>query len=579
MGTIYRNGKVNTIIKNGKIYGFAESGSEVIFIDRLIPRMTSNTTPSGECSASYVYSGRYAYYGFSTNGNGYLDSGSTFWLNDSSNINEYLQYEFDTKKTIYKIGFGVISSNFINKSVKFQFSDDGINFIDGDTVTPDTYDWTWYELSIPQYCKIFRIVCLNNNNYVISGVDACGYNGKVPEGKDIILKGTTTPTSAQGNNGQIYLKYKDYSTLYDFYEYLEVGNTQGAYINTGVACTSNAYFEVDFNFTGSHSESRVFGCGHGGGAMFLIQNYQIDYVAVGTDSVSSSYQLTDASNRHKYKANDNGIYIDDVLVSTDVYWDRALPERHYNLFAIDWDGTNYYATNARVYSCKIWNGNTIVRHFLPAMRKSDNAIGMLDIISGTLYTNDGSGSFNIGGNIIDAQNIIIETFVKVNNSWQSLIGSDINDIGNVTESLTPIDMSTFTQYRQRAMLYIAISNMLASTWDGNTNIGATCYITNPINVTNINKLYYELETKNCYGNGSTAQQANWNIMIGLMQTAPSDIISATYDSAGFAAGDNFANSNTNYGTQEIDVSNLTGNYYFTFVSHGWNASISNLRYE
>ena len=68
-------------------------------------------------------------------------------------------------------------------------------------------------------------------------------------------------------------------------------------------------------------------------------------------------------------------------------------------------------------------------------------------------------------------------------------------------------------------------------------------------------------------------------MIGLMQTPITSSVEVPFDEAGFAAGEDFAYSNTNYGTQEIDVSNLTGNYYFTFVSHGWNAMISNLRYE
>ena len=242
-----------------------------------------------------------------------------------------------------------------------------------------------------------------------------------------ILKGTSNPASSIGDNGQLYLKYYDYSNDYSFREYLEA-TSSGPYINTEVACTSNAYFEVDFNFTGSHSESRVFGCGHGGGAMFLIQNYNIDYMSVGVSSVSDTYQIPDANNRHKYKANADGIYVDDVLVDTNVHWDNALPQRHYNLFAIDWDGTAYYATNARVYSCRIWNGTQVIRYFVPAMRKSDDAIGMFDIVNGIFYTNSGSGSFTISSTEINIGNTIIDSFAKVDNAWQNLIGTNIDDI-------------------------------------------------------------------------------------------------------------------------------------------------------
>ena len=242
-----------------------------------------------------------------------------------------------------------------------------------------------------------------------------------------ILKGTSDPASSIGDNGQLYLKYYDYSNDYSFREYLEVTSV-GPYINTEVACTSNAYFEVDFNFTGSHSESRVFGCGTGGGAMFLIQNYNIDYISAGASSVSDVYQIPDANNRHKYKANADGIYVDDVLVDTNVHWDNALPQRHYNLFAIDWDGTAYYATNTRVYSCRIWNGTKIVRYLLPALRKSDDVVGMFDIVNGIFYTNSGSGSFTISSTEINIGNTIIDSFAKVNDAWQNLIGTNIGDI-------------------------------------------------------------------------------------------------------------------------------------------------------
>lgn len=140
-----------------------------------------------------------------------------------------------------------------------------------------------------------------------------------------------------------------------------------------------------------------------------------------------------------------------------------------------------------------------------------------------------------------------------------------------------IDMTDITQFRQSSMNYLSVDFAIISKWDGGVNIGATCYISNPIDVTNISKLIYDLRTLSCYGNGAQAQQARWNVMIGLMQNAPTDIVNAEYSQAGFAIGANFANSNTNYGTQEIDVSNLSGNYYFVIVSHGWNANITNLR--
>lgn len=50
------------------------------------------------------------------------------------------------------------------------------------------------------------------------------------------------------------------------------------------------------------------------------------------------------------------------------------------------------------YSFKIWKGDTLLREFVPCYRKSDNVIGMYDIVEGTFYTNCGTGQFLAGPN-------------------------------------------------------------------------------------------------------------------------------------------------------------------------------------
>ena len=145
------------------------------------------------------------------------------------------------------------------------------------------------------------------------------------------------------------------------------------------------------------------------------------------------------------------------------------------------------------------------------------------------------------------------------------------------EQFTVINMSSIQKFCEYSMNYTASESSIISDWNGGSAIGATCYISVPIDVTDYDTLKYNLVTRNCWGNGSQSQQERWNVMVGLMQNAPTRAIQVAYESAGFAAGDDFANSNTDYGTQEIDVSNLSGNYYFVIASHGWNATISDLK--
>ena len=148
-----------------------------------------------------------------------------------------------------------------------------------------------------------------------------------------------------------------------------------------------------------------------------------------------------------------------------------------------------------------------------------------------------------------------------------------------TSEPTPIDTTNTSKYNESSMNVVSSSSQMASVWNGGNAIGLTFYLTNPIDVTNLSKLYYELQTSSCYGGGSQAQQERWNVQIGLMATAPSAILNGTYSELNFVAGDDFSNSNTNYGTQEIDVSSLSGTYYLVINAHGWNAIISNLREE
>ena len=66
----------------------------------LIPKMTSDTAPSGVCYASYLSSGRYAYYPFSGL-EPIFNEGLNYWYSNSAD--KYVQYTFPNAKSIKKI--------------------------------------------------------------------------------------------------------------------------------------------------------------------------------------------------------------------------------------------------------------------------------------------------------------------------------------------------------------------------------------------------------------------------------------------------------------------------------------------
>lgn len=53
----------------------------------------------------------------------------------------------------------------------------------------------------------------------------------------------------------------------------------------------------------------------------------------------------------------------------------------------------------RLYSFLIWNNDILVRNLIPCYRKSDNEIGMYDLVDGVFYTNQGTDVFLKGADI------------------------------------------------------------------------------------------------------------------------------------------------------------------------------------
>ena len=67
----------------------------------------------------------------------------------------------------------------------------------------------------------------------------------------------------------------------------------------------------------------------------------------------------------------------------------------------------YVHYGLRVYSCKLYDGETLIRDFVPCFRKSDDVVGMYDLVNNVFYTSASTGVFTKGNNV-PAQNIPIE---------------------------------------------------------------------------------------------------------------------------------------------------------------------------
>lgn len=176
-------------------------------------------------------------------------------------------------------------------------------------------------------------------------------------------------------------------------DYITGGNTQ--YIDTNFYGNQNTKIIVDMCMLGS---VRI------GNNTTISKAITIFYNGSSTSaykqrwsSQSFDYIFDTPSNRHIYENSKNGYYIDNVSVNT---WSSTEEfETTNNLMLGKIDASANIASNFKLYSCKIYDNNTLVRDFVPCFRDSDREVGLYDLVNGVFYTNQGTGVFTYGSTV------------------------------------------------------------------------------------------------------------------------------------------------------------------------------------
>lgn len=107
--------------------------------------------------------------------------------------------------------------------------------------------------------------------------------------------------------------------------------------------------------------------------------------------------------------------------------------------------------SGKMWAFKIWDKEILVRDFIPCYRKSDNAIGMYDIVNGTFYANLGTGNFTKGPNVVTEYKIDLNSsLISMNPSaWEqgSISAQNGSNMDNNTRLRTkdyyPITAGTY----------------------------------------------------------------------------------------------------------------------------------------
>ena len=123
-------------------------------------------------------------------------------------------------------------------------------------------------------------------------------------------------------------------------------------------------------------------------------NIAIDY---GTSSVNG--MIINRNTKFTIKIANNNHYINDSKRTQNGTFSGT---SDYSLYIFNGNGAGNLQTAfiGRIYSYKIFDGNTLVRNYIPCLRNIDNTIGLYDEANDVFYTNAGTGEF-IKGNPIN----------------------------------------------------------------------------------------------------------------------------------------------------------------------------------
>lgn len=213
-----------------------------------------------------------------------------------------------------------------------------------------------------------------------------------------------TLTDCTGDDLVDYKIYgnSEYEGLPDGYtqvEYLESTGTQ--YINTGVNLSNNSNVEINAKLTATQRDKNYYLFGssiENKRYMIAVGSFTNKYLA---DFVSSSYRIESSFSAfdgkfHTHKATNLSYYIDEILQGSTSSSTFTNTSSAYIFDVRDRGASARLGTQSwKIKYCKIWDGNNLIRNFIPCINSS-NVAGMYDTVNDVFYANAGTGTFNVG---------------------------------------------------------------------------------------------------------------------------------------------------------------------------------------
>lgn len=181
-------------------------------------------------------------------------------------------------------------------------------------------------------------------------------------------------------------------------EYLESTGTQ--YIDTGVNLSNNSNVEINAKLVSTQRSKTYYLFGssvENKRYMIAVSSFTNSYIV---DFANSSNRITSSVSAfdgefHTHELTNLSYYIDGILQGSKSSLTFTNTSSAYMFEVRDRSTATIGTQSWKIKYCKIWNGNKLIRNFIPCINSS-NVAGMYDTVNKVFYTNAGTGTFNVG---------------------------------------------------------------------------------------------------------------------------------------------------------------------------------------
>ena len=280
---------------------------------------------------------------------------------------------------------------------------------------------------------------------------------------DDLLNKPTIPTKiSQLENDKRYIQNMETVEMEGYKQlfYIETDGTQC--ITTPIIPNQNTGFEIEYmssvSPTASNAPQIINAGGRGTQNRFAISLYKASGLAgevmIKTTSVTAKI---DANARQILKYINDGtnktvIYADGSTASVESSGDWTAKDTGGNdaplvLFGLKTTTGYDRCFSGRLYRLKIYNLETLAYDFVPAMRKSDNVVGLYEAVNDVFYTDDrvGANPFGHGDDeILDrVSQLIMDRNIVSDNNFTNAYKNKIDNLDSIITSVPTSADGTF----------------------------------------------------------------------------------------------------------------------------------------